>query len=135
MKIGIIGSGNVGGALGKIWARNGHEIMFSSRNPEKLKPLAEAVGKNACFGLPSDAARFGDVVVLAVPWEQAESALLSAGSLNGKILIDCTNPPQTGLQRPGGRRNDVRCRRGIQARTGSKRREGFSYHICRPDAI
>jgi len=92
MKIGIIGSGNEGGALGKIWARNGHEIMFSSRNPEKLKPLAEAVGKNAGFGLPSDAARFGDVVVLAVPWGQAESALLSAGSLNGKILIDCTNP-------------------------------------------
>jgi len=92
MKIGIIGSGNVGGALGNIWGKNGHEIMFSSRNPEKIRPLAEAIGKNACFGLPAEAARFGDVVVLAVPWGQAESALHSAGPLNGKILIDCTNP-------------------------------------------
>jgi len=67
MKIGIIGSGNVGSALGKIWSAKGHEIMFSSRHPEKIKALA-------------------------VPWDQAENALLSAGSLEGKILIDCTNP-------------------------------------------
>ena len=92
MKIGIIGSGNVGSALGKIWSRNGHEIMFSSRNPEKLKSLAESLGKNAFYGLPSDAVKFGGVVALAVPWEQAENALLSAGPMNGKILIDCTNP-------------------------------------------
>ncbi len=92
MKIGIIGSGNVGSALGKIWAGKGHEVMFSSRHPEKIKALAESVGKNACFGLPVDAAKFGDVVALAVPWDQAENALKSAGSLDGKILIDCTNP-------------------------------------------
>jgi 8-hydroxy-5-deazaflavin:NADPH oxidoreductase len=92
MKIGIIGSGNVGSALGKIWSRNGHKILFSSRNPEKLKSLAESLGKNAFYGLPSDAVKFGDVVALAVPWGQAENALLSAGPMNGKILIDCTNP-------------------------------------------
>ena len=92
MKIGIIGSGNVGSALGKIWGKNGHEIRFSSRNPEKLKDLAESIGKNASYGLPVEAAKFGEVIVLAVPWGQAENAIKSAGSLEGKILIDCTNP-------------------------------------------
>lgn len=92
MKIGIIGSGNVGSALGKIWGRNGHEIMFSSRHPENLKSLAESIGKNVCYGHPSEAVKFGDVVVLAVPWTQADNALKSAGPFGGKVLIDCTNP-------------------------------------------
>ncbi len=92
MKIGIIGSGNVGSALGKIWASNGNEIMFSSRHPENLKGLAESIGKNACYGLPAEAAKYGEVVVLSVPWTQAIDALKSAGSLKGKVLIDCTNP-------------------------------------------
>lgn len=98
MKIGIIGSGNVGSALGRIWGREGHEIMFSSRNPENLKGLAELVGKNACYGLPIEAAKFGDVVALAVPWVQAESAIRSAGPLKDKILIDCTNPLKPGSE-------------------------------------
>ena len=92
MKIGVFGSGNVGSALGKIWAKNGHEIMLSSRHPEKLKGLMESIGKNACFGLPAEAARYGEVVVLSVPWTQAADALKSAGPLKGKVLIDCTNP-------------------------------------------
>lgn len=92
MKIGIIGSGNVGSALGKIWAGNDNEIMFSSRHPEKLKGLAESIGKNVCYGLPAEAAKYGEVVVLSVPWTQALDALESAGSLKGKVLIDCTNP-------------------------------------------
>jgi predicted dinucleotide-binding enzyme len=98
MKIGIIGSGNVGSALGRIWGRNGHEIMFSSRNPGNLKGLAESVGKNACYGLTAEAAKFGDVVALAVPWVQAGSALRSAGPLDGRILIDCTNPLKPGYE-------------------------------------
>lgn len=92
MKIGIIGSGNVGSALGKIWASNGNEIMFSSRHPEKLKSLAESIGKNACYGLPAEAAKYGEVVVLSVPWTQAIDAIKSAGPLSSKVLIDCTNP-------------------------------------------
>jgi len=92
MKIGIIGSGNVGSALGKIWASNGNEIMFSSRHPENLKALVESIGKNACYGLPAEAAKYGEVVVLSVPWTQALDALKSVGSLSGKVLIDCTNP-------------------------------------------
>ena len=62
MKIGIIGSGNVGSALGKIWAEKGHEVMFSSRHPEKSKALAQSVGNNASSGLPVEAVKFGDVV-------------------------------------------------------------------------
>lgn len=92
MKIGIIGSGNVGSALGRIWAGKGHEVMFSSRHPEKSRALAQSVGNNASSGLPAEAVKFGDIVVLAVPWSQAENALRSAGSLDGKVLIDCTNP-------------------------------------------
>lgn len=92
MRIGIIGSGNVGGALAKIWGRNGHDLMLSSRHPERLKGIAESIGKNACFGTPAEAAEFGDVVVLAVPWSEAVNAVESSGPLKGKILIDCTNP-------------------------------------------
>jgi predicted dinucleotide-binding enzyme len=92
MKIGIIGSGNVGGALGKIWGKNGHEIIFSSRHPGNLKGLAESIGENAYHGTVSEAVSFGDVIVLAVPWNQVNNALKSAGSFNGKVLVDCTNP-------------------------------------------
>jgi 8-hydroxy-5-deazaflavin:NADPH oxidoreductase len=68
MRIGIIGSGNVGSALGTIWGKNGHEIMFSSRHPEELRSLSESIRKNAFYGLPAEAAKFGEIVVLAVPW-------------------------------------------------------------------
>jgi len=92
MKIGIIGSGNVGSALGKIWGRGGHNILFSSRHPEELRGLAESIGKNVSYGIPAEAVKFGEVVVLAVPWTQAKDVLKSAGSFNGKVLVDCTNP-------------------------------------------
>ncbi len=97
MKIGIIGSGNVGSALGKIWARGGHDIIFSSRHPEELKGLAESIGKNARYGMPAEAVKLGEVVVLAVPWSQAKDALKSAGPFSGKTLIDCTNPLKSDL--------------------------------------
>jgi hypothetical protein len=100
MKIGIIGSGRIGGALGKIWAAGGHQIMFSgSRDEQKLQALAQSAGVNASTGSPAQAAQFGDVVLLAVPWHQVDNALAklneviaSVGSLEGKILIDATNP-------------------------------------------
>lgn len=92
MRIGIIGSGSVGSALAGIWGKNGHGLMLSSRHPENLKGIAKSIGKNACYGTPEEAARFGDVVVLAVPWSETMNAVKSAGPLNGKILIDCTNP-------------------------------------------
>lgn len=66
MKIGIIGSGNIGGTLGRHWAHVGHEVMFSSRNPDDLKSLALSSG--AKTGNIEAAAAFGDVILLAIPF-------------------------------------------------------------------
>ncbi len=94
MKIAIIGAGNVGGALGKAWAKAGHYIVFGVRNPGKGKtqpPLAEiGVGATA-MALP-DAARSSDIIVLATPWPAVADAIAALGDLTGKVLIDCTNP-------------------------------------------
>ncbi len=97
MKIGIIGTGNVGSALGKAWATSGHEVFYGSRDPEKAKKLA--VSANASGGSIAEAAAFGDAVLLAVNYNSARDAINAAGSLNGKVLIDCTNPltPDLGL--------------------------------------
>jgi 8-hydroxy-5-deazaflavin:NADPH oxidoreductase len=92
MKIGIIGSGHMGSALGRIWGRNGHDIMFSSRHPAELEGLARSTGSNAGYGTPQEAARFGDVILLSVPWGQAGDVLRTIVPLDGKVLIDCTNP-------------------------------------------
>jgi predicted dinucleotide-binding enzyme len=93
MRIAVIGAGNVGGAVGKVWAAKGHEVTFALNDPtaEKYrKQLAESPGAKAAK-IP-DAVREAEVVVLAVPWNAAESAIASAGDLAGKVLIDCTNP-------------------------------------------
>lgn len=90
MKIGIIGSGNIGGTLGQHWAHVGHEVMFSSRNPEKLKPIAAEVG--AKTGTVEEAAAFSDVVLLAIPFGKVPEVAQQIGRLNNKILIDATNP-------------------------------------------
>ena len=91
MKIGIIGSGNMGSGLGRIWAKKGHEVTFSySRNQEKLAGLSASV-RNARAGSPAEAAQ-AEVILLAVRWPDLPDALKQAGSLAGKIVIDCTNP-------------------------------------------
>jgi len=93
MKIGIIGSGNIGSGLGSAFAKNGHEVMFSfSRDLHKLEQVVVEAGPNARSGTPEQAARFGDVVVLAVGWGAVQEALQAAGSLDGKTLISCVNP-------------------------------------------
>jgi hypothetical protein len=94
MKIAIIGAGNVGGSLGKAWAKAGHTIIFGVRNPGQGKtqpPLAE-IGSAASAVLVPDAVRGADVVVLATPWPAVEDAIRAMGELRGKVLIDCTNP-------------------------------------------
>lgn len=93
IRIGIIGSGNMGGAVGLQWARAGHEILFSSRNPSDLNELVGAAGPRARSGFPDEAARFGDVVLIAVPY----GALPQVGAdyaplMESKIVIDCGNP-------------------------------------------
>jgi len=83
----------MGGGLGRRWARSGHHVMFSySQNPQKLRDLAEEVGSHARTGTPQDAARFGDVLLLAVPWHAVGDALAAAGPLDGKTLVSCVNP-------------------------------------------
>jgi len=91
MKIGVIGNGNMGGALGKLWSSRGHKIMFGSRNPEHVKTMA-GISPNVNSGSIPDAVRFGDVMLLAVPWQGVENVFGLAGPLPGKIIIDCTNP-------------------------------------------
>ena len=93
LKIGLIGSGRQGGALGLLWAKAGHEILFSSRHPETLKDLVAQAGPKAKAGLPEEAARFGDVVLIAVPY----GALPQVGKdyaalMKGKVVIDVGNP-------------------------------------------
>ena len=93
MKIGIIGAGNIGSGLGKLFAKNGHEVMFSfSRDPHKLEQVVIQAGPNARSGTAAQAARFGDVVVLAVGWGAVKESLQAAGSLDGKPLVSCVNP-------------------------------------------
>lgn len=92
MRIGIIGSGRIGGNAGRLFAKSGHEVMFSfSRDPNKLAALAGSVGTNAHAGTPWEATEFGEVVLLSVPWALVDEALEAAGHLEGKILIDTTN--------------------------------------------
>lgn len=92
MNIGIIGSGNVGSGLGKIWAQKGHKVIFSfSRNQEKLKALA-LTDQNSSAGSPAEAVQHGELLLLSVRWETVREALNAAGPMQEKILIDCTNP-------------------------------------------
>jgi predicted dinucleotide-binding enzyme len=93
MKIGIVGSGNVGGALGTVWLKAGHEVMFSSRNIEHDKALAAKLGANARAGTPREAAAFGEVLMISVPYRGlSEVGKDLAGLLKGKVVIDTCNP-------------------------------------------
>ncbi|HVP32448.1 MAG TPA: NAD(P)-binding domain-containing protein [Steroidobacteraceae bacterium] len=93
LKIGIIGTGHIGGTLARLWVAAGHEVLVSSRHPEELKGLAGSLGPKARVGTPREAAVFGDVVVVSVPY----GALPQVGrelkaELAGKIVLDTCNP-------------------------------------------
>lgn len=93
MKVGIVGSGRVGGTLGGVWAKAGHEVMFSSRNIENDKALAATLGPNARAGTPREAAAFGDVVMISVPYRALpEVGKTLADLIKGKVVIDTCNP-------------------------------------------
>jgi 8-hydroxy-5-deazaflavin:NADPH oxidoreductase len=93
LKIGIIGAGRIGGTLASLWAKAGHEVLVSSRHPEQLGDLVRSVGPKARAGTPREAAVFGDVVLVSVPY----GALPQVGrdlsnELAGKIVLDTGNP-------------------------------------------
>ncbi len=90
MHIGIIGSGNIGGTLGRHWAKAGHDVMFSSRHPEELQSMAAEVG--AQVGTIEEAAAFAEVILLAIPFGKVTEVAQQVGPLNNKILIDAANP-------------------------------------------
>jgi len=93
MRIGIIGSGSMGGAVGMQWARAGHEILFSSRNPTDLVELVGEAGPRTRAGYPEEAAQFGEVVFIAVPYGALPQIGRDySGMMRGKVVIDCTNP-------------------------------------------
>jgi NADPH-dependent F420 reductase len=93
-RIAIIGTGNVGGALGQRFAELGHTIIYGSRDPTRadVRELVAASGPNANATTQREAAQQADIVVLAVPWDIVESLTRGLGDLSGRIIIDPTNP-------------------------------------------
>jgi 8-hydroxy-5-deazaflavin:NADPH oxidoreductase len=92
MRIGIVGAGRIGGNCATQFAKGGHDVMLSfSRDSSRLEALASGIGERASVGTPAEAAEFGEVIVLSVPWDLIDEALEQAGSLAGKIVIDTTN--------------------------------------------
>jgi len=91
----------MGGKLGTIFARAGHDVVFSySRSEKKLEKLARDAGSNARAGTPADAARDADVLLLAVHWSRVDEVLKKAGDLSGKVIVSCSlpmNADDTGL--------------------------------------
>jgi predicted dinucleotide-binding enzyme len=102
MNIGIIGTGNMGGALGARWAADGHAVLFGSRDRGKAKAVAGRVASGAQAGDFDDAAAFGDVVVYTVRGIFPSKLLREPGVLAGKIVIDCNNTELDGDMRPIG---------------------------------
>ena len=93
LKIGVVGSGRVGGTLGGVWVKAGHEVMFSSRDLEHDKKLAAGLGPNARAGTPRDAAAFGEVLLISVPYRALPDVGKDLGALlKGKVVIDTCNP-------------------------------------------
>src|SRR5436305_4954783 len=92
-RIGIIGTGKIGGTLAELWVKAGHEVLISSRHPDELQGLVRSLGAKARAGTPQEAAVFGDVVLISVPY----GALPQVGKdlqkeLKGKVVLDTGNP-------------------------------------------
>ena len=93
MRIGILGSGLIGGKLGTIFARAGHDVVFSySRDRQKLERLARDAGARAHVGTPAESTRDADALLLAVHWTRVDEVLGQAGTLSGKVLLTCSLP-------------------------------------------
>ncbi len=92
IKIGIIGSGNIGGTVGTLWVKAGHQVLFSSRHPAELKPLVESLGPRARAGTVREAFKFGDVIFIAVPYRAyPQIGRDYARELVGRIVLEAGN--------------------------------------------
>jgi predicted dinucleotide-binding enzyme len=92
MRIAIIGTGNVGGAIARGLTGKGHDVVLGARDPQAPDVVALATETGATAAAPEAAAAAGDVVILALPWGVAETAVRALGDLSGKTVIDCMNP-------------------------------------------
>lgn len=93
MRIGILGSGLMGGKLGTLFARTGHEVVFSyARSRKKLEKLAREAGGNAQAGIPKEAAHEADALLLAVHWSRVDDVLSQTGVVAGKVILTCSLP-------------------------------------------
>jgi predicted dinucleotide-binding enzyme len=93
LKIGIIGTGKIGSALAANWAKAGHEVFISSRHPEQLQALAKSLGPKARVGTPQEAAAFGEVVLISVPYAAVPQVGRDyASQLRGKVVLETGNP-------------------------------------------
>jgi len=93
LKIGIIGTGKIGSSLARYWVKSGHEVMISSDHPDSLRPLAAELGRRAQVGTPAEAAAFGTVVVVSVPYKaMPELGSTVSKALAGKVILDTSNP-------------------------------------------
>jgi 8-hydroxy-5-deazaflavin:NADPH oxidoreductase len=97
MRVGILGSGLMGGKLGTIFARAGHEVVFSyARNENKLKKLARETRGKARAGTPGEAAKDVDAILLAVHWSRIDDVLKQAGDLSRRVILTCCIPMDSG---------------------------------------
>jgi predicted dinucleotide-binding enzyme len=93
MKIGIVGSGNIGGLIGTLWSRAGHDVMFASRHPETLSDLVTAAGCAASSGTADQAIAFGDIILLSIPFnELPEFGPATHRAFGRKVVLETSNP-------------------------------------------
>jgi len=93
VRIGILGSGLMGGKLGTLFARAGHDVVFSyARQRAKLEGLARAAGGKARAGTPAEAVKDADAVLLAIHWSRLDDVLHQTGELSGKVVVSCSLP-------------------------------------------
>jgi predicted dinucleotide-binding enzyme len=93
MKIGVIGSGRVGGTIGGLWVKAGYDVMFSARDISEVKELVAGLGPKAHAGTPREAAAFGDAVLISVPYAALpQIGRDNAAELKGKVVLDTSNP-------------------------------------------
>ncbi|MEO0489538.1 MAG: NAD(P)-binding domain-containing protein [Cyanobacteria bacterium J06659_2] len=91
MKIGILGSGNMGRSLGALWAEQGHQVFFGSRSADRGQQVATQVGRNTQGGTNDQAASFGDILLYTIRGVDPAVVLSNTTVLDGKVLIDCNN--------------------------------------------